>query len=150
MKRLLVVVVAVAAGLGACGSGGEERAGGGAEDSIADVEEQKAAAEQAGDKPAGDGDVKKYCEVTKRLDAAGDALMNTEAETAEDVKAGFARLMEANAADFDELVRWAPAEIRDQVAAAVAAFRKAAEGDFAGVAEIDTAEVDAFEQANCT
>lgn len=101
-----------------------------------------------GSAAAGDG-VEAYCEAARRLDAATDELLGTEADTEAEIVAGFKRLFEQHGDDLQELVDTAPPEIKDDVAKGVEAFRKAGEGDFSGMNSFDDEKISDFDAEHC-
>lgn len=124
MKKLWwAVVVAGVAGLAGCG-------------------------DDDGSSAAGEG-VEAYCEAARRLDAATDELLGIEADTQEEIVTGFKRLFERNGDDLQDLVETAPAEIKEDVAKGVEAFRKAADGDFSGMNSFDDEKISAFDAEHC-
>ena len=103
-----------------------------------------------GGEAASDSGVERYCEISARLDKASDSLINEQADTDDEVKKGFADLVRDHGDDLDALVEAAPAEIKDDVGKGVAAFRKAAEGDFSALESFDETKISDFDAKNCT
>jgi hypothetical protein len=93
--------------------------------------------------------VARYCKITARLDKASDKLINSEADTPEEIKAGFMQLFEDYGKDLEDLVEAAPAQIKADVAKGVESFRKAADGDFSGMETFDDSKISAFDAKNC-
>ena len=101
-------------------------------------------------------DVGRYCELTKELDEAGqEAFRELEQDpnaTEEQFEAVEREFVETNQERIDELVRVAPAEIKEDVGVLLAALRgRAGQGPEVAESESEAAEqrVTAFEEENC-
>lgn len=93
--------------------------------------------------------VERYCEVTAKLDTASDKLLNSEADTPEEIKKGFSDLFADHGGELEDLVEAAPAEIKADVTRGVDAFRKAADGDFTAIETFDDSKIADFDDKNC-
>lgn len=102
-----------------------------------------------GGEEASDSGVKRYCTISERLDKASDSLINAQADTDEEIKKGFADLFKDHGDDLEALVEAAPAEIKDDVAKGVEAFRKAAEGDFSAMESFDETKISDHDAKHC-
>jgi hypothetical protein len=102
-----------------------------------------------GGEEASDSGVKRYCTISERLDKASDSLINAQADTDEEIKKGFADLFKDHGDDLEALVEAAPAEIKDDVAKGVEAFRKAAEGDFSAMESFDETKISDYDAKHC-
>jgi hypothetical protein len=102
-----------------------------------------------GGEEASGSSVERYCTVTAKLDKASDKLINSDADTPEEIKQGFTELFADYGKELENLVEAAPAEIRADVEKGVEAFRKAADGDFAGIESFDDSRISDFDARNC-
>ena len=91
----------------------------------------------------------RYCEASAKLDKASDQLINSEADTPEEIQKGFTQLFEDYGEELEDLVEAAPAEIKADVAKGVDAFRKAADGDFSAMESFDETRISDFDAKNC-
>jgi hypothetical protein len=108
MIRRSIAVVALAALLSACGG----------DDANNNDRAQTA-----------DGDVQRYCTLTKELDAAGEKFfsgLEREDASAEEFEAAERRFVERHSGDLDELRRAAPARLKPDVDKLVAGMRRRA------------------------
>ena len=105
--------------------------------------------DDGGGAQASGSNVERYCEVTAELDTASDKLINSEADTPEEIKKGFVDLFAGHGDEFEDLVEAAPAEIKAEVALGIEAFRKAADGDFSAMERFDDSKISDFDAKNC-
>lgn len=155
MRKFTAMVLVVFAGFGLAGCGDDDddsSSPAGSEESTEDSSEEttdESAEDESSESASGGGggDVKKYCEISNKLDDAFPE--DAEAETPEEIAAVFKKFIDDHADEFEQMKNAAPNDIRPEVEAALAVFDDVAGGDLSGLEDFDTTKVDDFEEENC-